>query len=70
LKQACFVGVEAERASVLVQIAPQQAHVLFGRIVHRKARVNAAAGVVDHADQVQLRTAILQPGMLAGVPLH
>jgi hypothetical protein len=29
----------------------------------------AAGGVVDHADQVQLRSPIFQPGVLAGIPL-
>src|SRR5437764_10256918 len=32
--------------------------------------MKAAGGVVDHADQVQHRPAILQPGMFAGVPLN
>jgi hypothetical protein len=31
--------------------------------------VNAAGRVVDHADQVQFRPTILQPGVFAGVPL-
>jgi hypothetical protein len=38
--------------------------------VQHEPRVKAAGSVVDHADQVQLRTTIFQPGVLAGVPLN
>ena len=29
-----------------------------------------AGGIVDHADQIQLRPALFQPWVLAGIPLH
>ena len=58
-------------------------HVLFRCGVEYKPRVHAARRVVDHgcrstgwrllrnhADQVQLRTALLQPGVLAGYPIE
>jgi hypothetical protein len=32
--------------------------------------MQAAGGIVDHADQVQFHAPIFQPGMLAGVPLN
>jgi len=38
--------------------------------VQHEPRVQTAGGIVDHADQVQLRPTILQPGVLAGVPLN
>jgi hypothetical protein len=70
LKQGSFVGVEAQGPAMLFQVTPQQSHILFGGVVPHKTRMETAGGIVDHADQVQFLATLLQPGVLAGVPLH
>ena len=57
------------RPPELLQVIPQQPHVLFGRIVPHKTSEQSAGGVVDHRDQIQLLSSPLQPVVLAGVPL-
>src|SRR5437879_5839662 len=69
LKQTRLVGVIADRPTMPLHVAPHQTHVLFRRIVQHEPRVHAAGRIVDPADQVQFRPTILQPSVLAGVPL-
>jgi hypothetical protein len=38
--------------------------------VLHETRQHPAGGIVDHADQIQLRATPFQPIVLAGVPLH
>ena len=70
-KQAGAVAVDGQRTAVFLHIRPQQTAVLFAPVVPHKARQQLAAGIVDHADQIQLLVAAsLQPVVLGGVPLH
>jgi hypothetical protein len=70
LEQARLVRVERHGPSVLLQIHPQQPHVLGRRIVLAEPRRQFACGIVDHRDQIEFRAPAFQPVVLAGVPLH
>ncbi len=70
LKQACFIGVAAQRPPPLFQVPLQHLHVLFGRVVPHKTGMPLAAGIIDQQDQLELIPSSLQPVMVAGVPLQ
>ena len=44
---------KAQRSAMQLQVTPQQAHVLFGRVVLPEPCVNTAGSVVDYADQIE-----------------
>jgi len=67
MKQARLIGVKQQWPTELLQITPQQLHVLLGGIVPLEPLKQPTRCVVDHGDQVQIFSAPFQPVVMAGV---
>ena len=71
LKHPRLVGVHCLRPTITLQITPQHAHILLGRVGFHESRKQRIGSVVDESHQVHLGwPSVLQPRMHAGVPLH